>query len=265
MRLYKRYIQVIIGNDDNAISIDSLYITFEIKKAISAKPSEGTVSIYNLNDTSESKIQEAGERIRILAGYNGNADLLYDGDIRKIEKNKQKLDRILTVTIGGNVFKLTDAFFNKSYNGAISVSQIVQDAIPTFGLDAIGLEKIPASTLNDFAFTGRTADLLDKILNPLDVQWFEDDGFINFSVRGESTETIFVLKPGTGLVDSPGITDEGIKFKALLNGRIKINGRVKIESRLVKGVYKITQLVYRGDNRDGEFLVECLGTSTNEQ
>ena len=262
MRLYKRYIQVVVGNDDSAISIDSLFITFEIKKGISGKPSEGTVKIYNLNNTSEAKIQDTGERIRIFAGYDGNKDMLYDGDIRKIEKDKQRLDRICTITIGGNVFKLTAAFFNKSYQGAVSVSQVVQDAIPSFGMSATSIDKIPASNLNNFAFTGRTSDLLDRILNPLNVQWFENDGFIKFSKRGESTETVFVLKPGTGLVGFPSLTDDGVKFKALLNGQIKIEGRVKIESSLVKGLYKITELIYRGDNRDGEFLVECSGVPT---
>ena len=163
MRLYKRYIQIVIGDDDSAIAIDSLYITLEIKKALSGKPSEGTVNVYNLNETSESKIKETGERIRVFAGYDNNKDLIYDGDIRKVEKNKQRLDRITTITIGGNVFKLTDAFFNKSYTGPVPVSQVVQDAIPSFGMSASGFDKIPASTLNDFAFTGRTADLLDRI------------------------------------------------------------------------------------------------------
>lgn len=261
MRLYKRYVQIIIGDDESAISIDSLYISFDIKKALTEKPSEGTVNIYNLNDNSEAKIDESGKRIRVIAGYGENVDLLYDGQVRKITKDKQRLDRITTIELGGNVFKITDAFFNKSYVGAVPVKQIVQDAIPSFGMSSVGLDKIPASTLNDFAFTGRTSGLLDRILNPLDVQWFEDDGFIRFSVIGESSETVFVLKAGTGLVGFPSITDTGIDFKALLNGKIKINGRVKIESAIISGVYKITNLVYRGDNRDGEFFTECAGVA----
>lgn len=264
MRLYKRNVQVVIGSGENALSIDSLYIEFEIKKALSGKPSEGFTNIYNLNDNSEAQIKETHERIQVLGGYDGRRDLLYDGDIRKIDKVKQRLNRITTIALGGKVFKLTNAISNKSYQGAVSVKQIVQDAIPSFGMDAIGLDKIPDSNLNDFAFSGRTSDLLDKILNPLGVQWFENDGFIDISLRGESTETAFVLKPGTGLVGSPSLTDNGVSYKALLNGRIKINGKVKIESRLVSGVYKNTQLVYRGDNRDGEFLVECLGVPVEQ-
>ena len=259
MRLYKRNVQVIIGSGENALSIDSLYIEFEIKKALSGKPSEGFTNIYNLNDNSEAQIKETHERIQILGGYDGRRDLLYDGAIARIEKVKQRLNRIMAIAISGNGIKLTDAIFNKSYQGAVSVKQVVQDAIPSFGMDAIGLDKIPASNLNDFAFTGRTADMLDRILNPLDVQWFENDGFIDISLRGESTETAFVLKAGTGLVGSPSLTDKGVSYKALLNGRIKINGKVKIESRLVNGVYKNIQIVYRGDNRDGDFLVEGLG------
>lgn len=261
MRLYKRYVQIIIGDDETAISIDSLYITFEIKKALTEKPSDGIINIYNLNDNSEAKIDEAGKRIRVIAGYGKNIDLIYDGQVRKITKDKQKLDRITSIEVGGNVFKISDAFFNKSYHGAVSVKQVVQDAIPSFGMSAVGLDKIPASSLNNFTFTGKTANLLNRILESLGVQWFENDGFINFSVIGESVETVFVLKSGTGLVGHPSITDTGISFRSLLNGKIKINGRVKIESKIVSGVYKITELVYRGNNRDGEFLNECSGVA----
>jgi len=264
MRLYKRNLEVIIGESDgSAISITDLYIQIEIKKTLTSAPNEGTVTIYNLSDTTETLIKDKGVRIRVLGGYNGQSALLFDGDIRKVERNKQPPERMTVVTMGGNVYKITDAIANISYAGPISVKQVITDTISEFGLSYTGLELIPDSTLNDFSFTGRTADLYDQILTPLNLSWFEDSGFILFSIIGSSTETVALLNSTSGLIGSPAVTDEGIKAVSLLNANIRPGGRVKVESKLVTGIYKVTQLVYRGDNREGDFFTEFLGADSD--
>jgi len=264
-RLYKRNVEVIIGPDDGtALSIKDLFIEFEITKRISSKPSEGVVRIYNLSDSSENKIRDIGTRIRFLAGYDGVYDLIYDGDIRKIDKDNPHPDKTTTITLGGNLFKLTDAIFNQSYSGAVPVRQVVEDAVPSFGVDAVGFDRIPDANLNDFSFTGRTSDLLDQILKPLDIQWYEDNGFVKFSNKGQTTGTVFVLRPGSGLVGSPSVTADGVKFVFLLNGKIRPNVPVKIESEKVNGIYKSTQILYAGDNRAGDYFGEGLGVEIEQ-
>lgn len=263
MRLYKRTLQTIIGDDDgSAISIDNLFTKIEIKKTLSSTPNEGTDSIYNLSDTKETLIREKGTRIRILGGYNGQVGSLFDGDIRKVERDTDGQNRITTITLGGNVFALTDAFANVSYQGAVSVTQIITDTIPSFGLSYANLDIIPASNRQDFSFTGRTADLFDQILEPIGVEWYEDSGFVQFSLVGQATETFPILNKDSGLIGSASITDDGVKAVSLMNANIRIGGRIKIESILVNGIYKVTQLMYRGDNREGDFFTEFLGVDS---
>ncbi|MCK4823042.1 hypothetical protein KA005_45190, partial [bacterium] len=70
MRLFKRIIRVVIGQEDSeALSIEGLYTKIEIKKLISGKPNEGTVEIFNLSDATENQIKEKGVRIRVFAGH----------------------------------------------------------------------------------------------------------------------------------------------------------------------------------------------------
>jgi len=264
MQLYKRNVEVIIGADDgSAISFKDLYIQFEIKKTISSTPNEGLVFIYNLSDTTETLIKERGVRIRVLAGYGGQFALLFDGDIRKVERDKAPPERKTIIKLGGNVFAITDSIANISYSGSIPVKQIITDTISGFGLSYSGLDSIPNSTLNDFSFTGRTADLFDEILKPINMQWFEDSGFIKFSAVGASTEEVALINASSGLIGSPAVTDTGIKAVSLLNASIIPGGRVKVESTLVTGIYKVTQLVYRGDNREGDFFTEFLGAESD--
>lgn len=262
MRIYKRIIRVVIGEDDGtAISIDSLYIQIEVKKVISGKPNEGYVNIYNLAKSTEDRIREKGVRIRVFAGYDDQPTLIHDGDIRRVDRDRTDVDRITTITIGGNVVKLSQAIFNQSYSGQVQVKQIVQDAIPSFGIDAINLDQIPNDAfLYDFSFTGKTGDLLDKILDPIKVQWYENDNFIKFSLRGQGLDPVIFLTKNTGLIGSASVTDKGIKFRSVLNGRIAIGDRIKIESQLVSGTYKVIQALHKGDNREGEFITEGMGT-----
>lgn len=255
-----------IGQDDgDAIAIDSLYIKIEIKKVISGKPNEGSVKIYNLADSTETQIKEKGVRIRVFAGHDNRPILLHDGDIRRVERDRSGVNRITTIILGGNTIKLAQAIFNQSYAGQVSVKQIVTDAIPTFNIESSDIDQIPDNAfLNDFSFTGKTGDLLDKILNPIKVQWFENDNLISFSAEKNALDDVVVLNKNTGLVGSPSITDKGIKFKAVLNGRITLNNRIKIESILVNGTYKVIQLLHIGDNRDGDFVTEGLGAEIEQ-
>ena len=263
MRLYKRALQIIVGADDGtAVTIEGLYITFEIKKTLSSTPNEGIVRIYNLSDSTETIIKDTGTRIRVKGGYQGEYDLLFDGDIRKVERDRQQQDRITTITLGGNVFAITDAIANVSYDGPVTVLKVIQDTISSFALSTAGLELIQDSMLNDFSFTGRTADLYDQILKPIDIEWYENDGFIQFSEVGNSTETVAVLNSSSGLIGSPSVTDDGVKAISLLNANIRPGGRVKIESELVTGIYKVSQVLYHGDNRDGDFFTEFLGVDS---
>lgn len=261
MKLFNRQIEILIGQeDDTALRVIGLLIQIEIKKLISAKPNEGTVRVFNLSETTEKQIKEKGVRIRISAGHDGRLVLLHDGDIRRVERDRSGLDRVTIITLGGNANKLSQAIFNKSYSGQVKVKQVVQDAIPSFNIDGVDLDQIPDDAfLYDFAFTGRTSDLLDKILNPVNVQWYESDNFIRFSSRAKALDSVVLLTPNTGLIGSASITEKGCKFKSVLNGRILLNDRIQIESEQVNGVFKISQVLHRGDNREGEFVTEGIG------
>ncbi len=276
LNLFKRIINVVIGNGDGtALSIgseerNSTYIQIEIMNNLSAKPNEGVVRMFNLSDSTENQIREKGKRIRILAGHDGKPILIHDGDISRVDRepDEEGLNRITSVTFAGNLIKLSQSIFNKAYSGQVAVKQIVQDAIPTFGLDYTDIDQIPDNEfLNDYSFTGKTSDLLDEILDPIKIQWFENNNFIKFSAREktpEPTESVVLLNSNTGLIGSPSITDKGAKFTSVLNGRIVLNSQIKIESNLVNGVYKVIQTLNSGDNRTGKFTTEGIVTNLEQ-
>lgn len=258
----KRIIRTVVGFDDStALSINTLFTTIEVKKTISGKPNEGFSRINNLGKASSAKIIESGVRVRIFAGHDDEPVLIHDGDIRRFIKEKQPPEKFVEIELGGNTLLLNQAFFNRSYAGQVAVKTIVQDAIPTFNIEGVDLDQIPDDAyLYDYSFTGKTGVMLDSILNPINVNWFENDNFIRFSQTGQALETVVVLNEESGLIGSPKETEKGVEFTSVLNGRINLNGRVKIESETVNGIYKVASpLIHKGDNRDGEFVTMGLG------
>lgn len=264
------------------------YVTFELKRDNAEQPSEGSVSIYGLNTQTESLIREEGERVRILAGYAGNVQLVFDGDIRRIDKIKPSgQDRRTDIIIGGNVVKQTAGIFNKSYSGPVAVSQIVADAVPTMNLFYRDLLQIPVSFIEDFTYSGKTTDLLTRILQPLGVIWREQDGFIEFSAAGKYSDlTTVYLGPDSGMLGSPTISEGGrIKVLSLFNPLIVPGHPIVLKSETrsrerypagvvvggdntrteqASGRFKILSAYHTCDNRVGPFQTEVLCMRTTE-
>lgn len=279
MRLFDRQFEIIVGESDSeAISIKNLAMKFEVKKVSSSKPIEGFVEIINVSDATDTFIKDKGQRIRIVGGYPGRVGLLFDGDVRRVERGRSGVDRITKIELGGNLVKLSNARFSRSYSGNVSIKQIIIDAIPSFGLTSNNLDFLPLIQKANFAFDGKTSDLLDKLLPINGVNWREDSGIITFSRIGQADDLINipVISTGSGLIGIPGQTDKGgVKFRSLLDANLDIGKAVKLESDVINlsgggrdknvssgntnGFYKIISVNHNGETRGTPFYSDIEG------
>jgi len=282
MQLSQRIFEVIIDGRE----ISGLQMKFEISKLSLGTLQQGFVSIFNLSDATDTFIKERGQRIQIVAGYEGLSGLIFDGDIRSILRTRENLDRVTTIRIGGNVTRLTRARFVKSYKGNVSIKQIIIDALPTFvGVSFNNTEILPDIQKSDFAYADRTLDLLTKLLIPNGVSWYEDLGIISFFKIDETTpvENAFVISPTSGLIGVPGLTQipldpskkPGVKFISLLNPFLTNQSIVKLETSVkflsgggrdqnlrageTSGFYKLTSVKHQGETRGNSFYTICEG------
>ena len=280
MKLFNRQFEIIVGESDSeAISIKGLAMKFEIKKVSSSEPIEGFVEITNVSDATSTFIKDKGQRIRIIGGYEGRVGLLFDGDVRRVERGRSGVDRITKIELGGNLVKLSNARFSRSYAGNVSIKQIVTDAIPSFGLTANNLDFLPIIQKANFAFDGKTSDLLDRLLPSNGINWREDSGLITFSRIGKADDLINipVISAGSGLIGIPGQTDKGgVKFRSLLNSNLNIGKAVKLTSEVIdnsgggrdqnvnsgntNGIYKIISISHNGETRGTPFYTDIEGT-----
>ncbi len=280
--LFKRNVEIQIGDDDDALKIpNSFKIAFTVQKTLGSKSAQGNVTILNLSDESRSFIRTRGKRIRVFAGYDGEYSLLHDGDILRTAPVDEGANRKLIIYFQGRVFSTNSASFTKSYQNTISVRQIVKDSLPSFGLtfDQEIINKIPADyTVPSFSFNGKTSKMLDSLLQPINIQWFERNSQLLFSKKNEvdTTGDVQVLNSNTGLIKTAVQTDRGVNTTSLLNTKLQVGDAVKIESDIASGAsfntyfvakqkkdavgfYKIIQATYQGDNWDGKFevLLQC--------
>jgi hypothetical protein len=78
--------------------------------------------------------------------------------------------------------------------------------------------------------------------------------------KGYVSELVPYLTAKTGLIGSPEPGKDGVlKFKSLLQPKIKIFRRVKIEAESVKGTYIIKKITHTGDTHGQEWYTECEG------
>ncbi|MEE9451368.1 MAG: hypothetical protein V3V61_01265 [Gammaproteobacteria bacterium] len=291
-QLFKRNLFAQVGDLEEAVEIPNTFkIGLSIKKLISSTSSEGNVTFFNLSDDTRESIRDKGKRIRVFAGYGNDVALLHDGDILRTAQDDEGADRKTIIYLAGRSQPVNNAIFTKSYQNSVSIRQIIADAIPTFNLtfNQAFLSLIPANaTLPEFSFHGKTNDVINQLLSPLNLQWFERNSEVLFSDKNKSglstTQEAIVLSSNSGLIKSAVQTDKGVNATCLLNPRLIVGGLVNIKSDVVQnasfntfqvkkialntqGFYKIIQATYEGDNWDGKFqaLLQCVPFNQSQE
>lgn len=272
-----------MGAIDSAIQVEDLYIRFRVKREATATPAEGEIDIYNLNESNETRIRERAERILLEAGYENRLDTIFDGVIRRVERQREGLDRIVRIHVGGKISNSKAqhrSIFNRTYQGTWLVRGIIRDAVEHLGLELGDMSLIPSDAVEtDFKYNGATQLMMQERLRPLGIEWYEENGVVRFSRFGRTGDDRgggVVISERTGMIGVPTVTDDGIRVTSLLDARIHLDTRISIESAVLNqaasgdaineraaeldgGFWKVIELEHRGDNREGEFSTTMEG------
>ena len=297
VRRYLREIICRIGNDNEALEIRNLRIQFRVRKDSSQTFSEGDVRIFNLQPENERRIQNRGERIELLAGYQGDVGLLYSGSIKRVERGKEVdvgvdleenqikqmadtsrfsslvtrsgLNRVTDVSFGGFVDRQNVATFDHSYQEDISLRTFVADLVETLGLEVGNLSLIPANAIEvgPPGYTGPTRPKLKQLLKSRGLRGYEENGRFHVTRIGDSTDDrralneVVAISEATGMIGTPTLTDDGMRVETQLDRRITLDTRVRVVSTLVDSgqIWKIVLVEHEGDNWEGDFKTRVEG------
>lgn len=285
-RLFNRAYQlIIIPQEGEAKSIKDLRINFEITKSVLSFPNLARIAIYNPNEDTLSLLQDKFTEIVFNAGYFGNLKLLFKGDIRNVFQNRSGVDTIVTIYAGDGERSWQNSIFNKTFTENISISNAIKEVLESFKELTIGeINGIPElnNKLRGQVLSGSSKDILNNFAKEYGFDWSIQDGEIIITPTNEALtdDEAVLIRPETGMIGSPTITEIGADVSSLLNPNLLPNRAFKIESANVnvqlgnlffrnvrrttaEGFYKIQEATFKGDSREGDWLVSVKGRTLN--
>ena len=287
-RQYKRsYELTILPKDGDAIVIDGLRTEFEITKSVLSYPNLCRLSIMNPNDETKSALQRKYTQIIFNAGYEGNLRLLFKGELRNVFSKEIGTERRINIYAGDGQRDWQNSIFNKTFSENVTIKSAVEDIVKSFKNLTVGeLEGVPdvADKIRGQTLSGPSKDLLDMFAKEYGFNWSIQDGeIVSSPIENPLTDSQAVLiSADTGMIGSPTVTEIGVEVNTLLNPEILPNRTIQIESSSAdvnlgnlffreakrtsaEGLYKVQEVVFKGDSREGDWLSFVKGRSIDGQ
>lgn len=283
MQQYLRKVRFKAGGSGGSISINAggvnlhdLKIGFNVSKSISSSQNTAEIEIWNLAEASRNALGKELDDVTLEAGYlppqgGGNVGIIFKGQIRDVEHRRQDADIITTLSCGEGDKAFRSATIAKTYPKGTAVETVIKDIYSE--LEAKGIDRGEWKFPDDlppfkrpYTVCGGCKREMDNLGRGKDFYWSVQNGTMEIIPGDGYIGDIVMLSPQTGLIDTPTITDNGVRAKALLNPEIRPNRRVQIKSDTLEmnaenGEYRVSECTYAGDNRDGNFTVTITGES----
>jgi len=205
--------------------------------------------------------------VRLEAGYDEAMPIIFQGDGRRIDIQRDGADWITKVTAGDGEHALRTARLGRSFAPDTAISTVVQHAAQTMGLgvgnvlDQLrgrGLDRLGDVFPGGVVLHGLAEVNLRMLLDSTGLSWSVQDGVLQAIPRGGAlSRSAVVLSADHGLVDSPEVGKNGVvTAKALLIPDLVPGQLVQLESQIVSGLYRIEKAEYSGETRGNDWYVQ---------
>lgn len=279
-----------------ARKIDGLRVKFRVVKTSESHPNTAELDIYNLSDATRTMFEAKDSRVELQVGYkgvptngflgigagdgNGNVETVFIGNVAKAvpkteghggkaKKHRfsqtvmQGVDRITKVQLADGENRYRNARLTKGFPPNTTLNQVIDELTGALGLNKGAREGLPnRKYANGLTLSGLVRDHMNVLTKGNALQWsIQDEALQIIPKNGQTSESVIVLSPKSGLVGSPQKTDKGLEFSSLLQPQIRPGRRVKIDSAFIKGIFVIRKVTHEGDSHDGDFLSKCEASS----
>ncbi len=283
-RQYNRTASVIVGKGGNGILIEGLRIVFEVTKTSEETPNQATIKIYNLAEDTYSQLKKEYTDILLKVGYQGNALVVFKGNIISAPTYWEGVDNITEIKAGDGDSDYRNAVVNETLAAGTSDKELVEKASASMtGGTTLGYSDAgQVARTRGKVITGDTRKVLAKVAKQNACTWSIQDGVLQMvKVTGVLPDEAIVLNYNTGLIDSPKRSEEGLEVKALLNPTFKIDGKIKINNKEVDarlpdsnekskdkkplpalssdGFYKLIKVTHTGDTHGQDWYSNLVG------
>jgi len=176
----------------------------------------------------------------INAGYEkGNYGVIFQGYIKQFRIGKESnVDSYLDILASDGDIAYNQAFVNETMAKGSTRADVINAAakamnLPVdYGIFKTDVQHIPS--IRGKVLFGMARDKIKNESNNLNSGWSIQNGRIqiipqNSYLKGE----IVKLNSASGLIGIPEQTDEGIRFRCLLNSKLRIGGLVQIDNSII--------------------------------
>ena len=267
MRFWKGYAYLVIeynGFDRRFDVVDEdgrmLALDFETKSTRSKEPNQGVFNYYNLSESTRQEIETDAKAVRCYAGYDGDAKLIYQGDIVFVNSLKSGADWVTTIHCGDGFASFTESVTSKTYASGTEKQVILDQIASDMGLVVKAAQDAITGELGgSLTIDGKSKDQLDVLMRDSGAEWAIQDGELNITKIGRPIDDIaVVLRSDTGLLGHPTITDKGVNVKAQLNPDIRPGKLIKLEPLAVQVAPGAQFVPQRGANYAGVYLCQTV-------
>lgn len=262
--------------NEGGLNLHDLKIAFDISKSISSTQNSASIRIWNLSEGNRNALGKELDDITLEAGYTppggeSNVGIIFKGQMRDVEHRREGADIITEISCGDGDKAFRSATIAKSYPAGTPVQTVIEDVQSEFqkkGLDK-GEWKLPENTgsfKRPYTVCGGCKREMDTLGRGKGFYWSAQNGVMEIVPSDGYIGGVFIISSQSGMVDTPTITDNGVKVKTLLNPEIRPNRRVQVISEVLEmnaqdSTYRVSECTYSGDNRQGDFVVSITGES----
>jgi hypothetical protein len=274
VRLYERKCTLDVGQQDNAVQLQSAFrvtglrVAFKILKSDKPEPNSGEIQIWNLNEQHRAAVELEGTRCVLSAGYQGSEAQIFSGQVRFAQSTKAGQDWVTKLELGDGHQKFRSERISHFFQPGTKLVDVVMQLGKLLVEDTGNLFKrasdINAEFSEGYTVHGRAADELTRVLAPFDVGWSIQDGRIEALgptefLSGEGP----LLSPDSGLIGSPTYgtakkkdKNRYLHVKSLLQPGLRPGQGFQVKSKDVNGAFRCHKVEHQGDIWGTDWLTE---------
>ena len=284
-RMFDRVVSVTVSKPISATeffrTLDVTTITahrvrFRIEKKIEQDPNTCEITISNLSEQTRAEFQTKPLQVRIDAGFDGNLQSLFVGDLIWGSSKREGTDWELKLQLGDGVRAIRDGRTSLTFGSGVNAKTVLGHLAGTMGLklpkNIADAKELTAQFQTGVTVHGPSRDQMSKLLRPHKMDWSIQDGRLQILRDGEAVAVEALLwNQSTGMIGSPEFgppEDEPGKkpkpptltSKSLLRPDVSPGRPIVVQSAAIEGLFRVERVTHTGDTHGVDWFTEIEAT-----
>jgi hypothetical protein len=271
--LFQRRVEVTLGK---VLVKGDFRIGFNVHKTTKEEPNTLDLEINNLAEKTRGALRMTGEQVVLSAGYADSFGILFSGDARTIDHQRQGTDWVTRVQCGDGERAYQYARFGESFKPGVLIKDVILAVARKTGLGIGNLEEALVSQkfrgnitqfVHGFSDNGPAFFVFRSLMKTVGWQYSIQHGQIQILKNGKDTiSKAVLLTPETGLIGSPTFASPPrkgglpvLKIRSLLQPKIVPGGIVEVHSETANGQFRVESVDHTGDSYGGDWYSDVEG------